>query len=72
MKVLLLNGSPHQQGCTAVALAEIAKTLDACGVESETLWIGKEPLRGCIACGGCREKAVASLTATRQTCSSKK
>lgn len=56
MKVLLLNGSPHQQGCTAVALAEIAKTLDACGVESETLWIGKEPLRGCIACGGCRGK----------------
>ena len=56
MNVLLLNGSPHRHGCTAVALDEVAKTLAECGVESETMWIGAKPVRGCIACGGCRGK----------------
>ena len=53
MKVLLINGSPHERGCTYTALAEIAKALGECGVESEIAWIGKAPIRGCIACGGC-------------------
>ena len=48
MNVLLLNGSPHRHGCTAVALDEVAKTLAECGVESETMWIGAKPVRGCI------------------------
>lgn len=52
-KVLLINGSPHKEGCTFTALSEIAKTLEAQGVESEIYWIGKEPLRGCIGCGAC-------------------
>ena len=55
MKTLLVNGSPRQQGNTATALAEIAKTLQAEGVETETFWIGAKPVRGCIACGRCRE-----------------
>ena len=55
MKTLLVNGSPRQQGNTATALAEIAKTLQAEGVETETFWIGAKPVRGCIACGKCRE-----------------
>lgn len=53
MKVLLINGSPHKDGCTATALAEVAKTLNAEGVETETLHIGTEAVRGCIACRGC-------------------
>ena len=55
MKTLLVNGSPRQQGNTATALAEIARALQAEGVETEVFWIGAKPVRGCIACGRCRE-----------------
>lgn len=53
MKVLLINGSPHADGCTATALGEIAKTLNNEGVETEIFHIGASAVRGCIACGGC-------------------
>ncbi len=52
-KVLLINGSPHKNGCTATALAEIAKTLAEEGIETETLQIGGLDIRGCVACGYC-------------------
>lgn len=55
MKVLLVNGSPHKSGCTAKALEIIAQTLAEEGVTSETLWLGIEPLAGCIGCGACRK-----------------
>ena len=55
MKVLLLNGSPHEKGCTYTALAEIAKTLVADGVEAEILWLGNDVTYGCSACGACRK-----------------
>lgn len=54
MKVLLVNGSPHENGCTNRALVEIQNTLREENVDSEILWLGREPLGGCIACGGCR------------------
>lgn len=53
MKVLLVNGSPHQKGCTYTALKEAAKTLNTEGVETEFFWIGNGPLHGCIACHKC-------------------
>lgn len=53
MKVLLINGSPRQKGNTAVALTEIADQLGKLGVDSEIVWIGNKPVRGCIACGRC-------------------
>lgn len=53
MKVLLLNGSPHEKGCTYTALAEIAKTLEADGVQAEILWLGNGPTIGCTGCGAC-------------------
>ncbi len=53
MKVLLLNGSPHENGCTARALQEVKNTLEADGIETEMLQIGKLPVRDCIACGFC-------------------
>ena len=56
MTVLLVNGSPHRDGNTATALAEIAKTLKSEGLSAETFWIGSRPVRGCIACGACRTK----------------
>ncbi len=55
MKVLLINGSPNEHGCTDRALREIASTLTAEGVEAEIYWIGKKPVAGCIACGYCRK-----------------
>ena len=53
MKVLLLNGSPHERGCTYTALSEVARTLEADGVQAEILWLGKEPTQGCMGCGAC-------------------
>ncbi|HOO26862.1 MAG TPA: flavodoxin family protein [Lachnospiraceae bacterium] len=53
MKVLLMNGSPHEKGCTYTALSEAGKTLQENGVQTEFLWIGTKPVAGCIACGAC-------------------
>ena len=53
MKVLMINGSPRQKGNTSIALAEIAGQLKKLGIESEIVWIGNKPLRGCIACNTC-------------------
>ena len=54
MKVLLVNGSPNEAGCTHTALSEIEKRLNANGIETEIFWIGKQPIGGCVACKGCR------------------
>ena len=56
MKVLLVNGSPHKEGCTYTALAEVGKALEAEGIEAGTFWIGVKPLSGCIACKTCVSK----------------
>lgn len=55
MKVLLVNGSPRKEGNTFVALKEVANQLAKHGVDSEILWIGTKPVRGCIACGTCHD-----------------
>ena len=49
MKVLLLNGSPHPNGCTFRALSEVEKTLQQEGIETEIFFIGHDPIRGCMA-----------------------
>ena len=54
-RVLLMNGSPHAKGCTARALEEVARTLNAEGIETETVHVGREAIRGCVACGFCRK-----------------
>ena len=53
MKVLMINGSPRQHGCTDTALREVAKTLEKHGIESEIYWIGTKPVQGCMACNQC-------------------
>lgn len=53
MKVLLVNGSPHKEGCTYTALCEVAQTLNQEGIETEIFWIGNKPVGGCIACKAC-------------------
>ncbi len=55
MKVLLVNGSPHKEGCTFTALTEIKERLATQDVDSEIFWIGTKPIRGCIACMKCKE-----------------
>lgn len=55
MKVLLINGSPRKEGNTYTALKEAANQLEKNGIEAEILWIGNRPVRGCIACGKCKE-----------------
>jgi multimeric flavodoxin WrbA len=56
MKVILVNGSPHKEGCTYTALAEVAGTLKQEGIATEFFWIGKKPVSGCIACKTCAKK----------------
>ena len=53
MKVLLINGSPHKEGCTYTALSEVAGQLEKRGIETEIFWIGNKPIRGCIDCKTC-------------------
>lgn len=53
MKVILVNGSPHEKGCTYTALREAEKALVADGIETELFWIGRGAVSGCVACGAC-------------------
>ena len=55
MKALLINGSPHEHGCTFTALNEVEGVLKNYGIETEMLWIGAKPIAGCIACMGCHK-----------------
>ena len=54
MKVLMINGSPRKSGNTSIALGEIAGRLEKLGIESEIVWIGNKPVRGCMACNKCK------------------
>ena len=53
MKVLLVNGGPHEKGCTYTALEEVSKTLQKNGIETEIIWLGVNPIAGCIGCNAC-------------------
>lgn len=55
MKVLLINGSPKANGNTALALGEMAREFEGQGIETETIHVGNKAIRGCVACGRCRE-----------------
>ena len=55
MKVLLINGSSRKNGCTNVALQEVARSLNEENIETEIVFIGNQPLPDCIACRKCRE-----------------
>ena len=56
MKVLMLNGSCRPAGCTFTALQEVGKTLQSLGIDYEIVQLGAEPIRDCVACGGCSEQ----------------
>jgi multimeric flavodoxin WrbA len=55
MRVLMINGSPHEKGCTYTALSEVAGQLEKQGIETDIFHIGNKAIRGCIGCFGCAE-----------------
>lgn len=58
MKVLLLNGSARKNGCTYLALSEVAQTLQEEGIETEIMQLGPAPVRDCIGCNRCQGKGL--------------
>ncbi len=55
MQVLMINGSPHEKGCTYTSLLEVAGQIEKQGIETTFFHIGDKAIRGCIGCGACRE-----------------
>ena len=53
MKVILVNGSPREKGCTYTALCEVADALEKNGIETEIFQVGGKPIAGCIGCNVC-------------------
>ena len=68
MKVLLINGSPRKNGNTSLALAEVARTLEAEGIETETFHIGSGPVRGCAACYACADRGLGKCVFDDDVC----
>lgn len=56
MKVLMVNGSPHKNGCTQAALEEAASTIQEAGIGVDYYWIGNRPIHECIGCFACHKK----------------
>lgn len=65
LKVLLINGSPHKNGCTHTALAEVASQLNAAGIVTNELHIGSGPISPCCACMKCLETGYCVITADK-------
>ena len=55
LHVLLLNGSPRANGNTSIALKELENIFHTQGVETETVLLGNQDIRGCIACYSCKK-----------------
>ena len=56
LKVLMINGSPHSNGNTNIALREMEKVFEEEGINTEIVHVGNNDIRGCIACYSCKEK----------------
>ena len=61
MKVLLVNGSPHKEGCTYTAVCEVADTLRSEGIEADMFWIENKAISGCLACRACAKTSFCVL-----------
>ena len=55
MKVLIINGSPRIDGNTTTSINELIKVFDKNEIETETIQIGNQNIRGCIACNSCQK-----------------
>ena len=56
MRVLMINGSPRKNGNTSIALAEMERIFQEEGIQVETVQLGAQDIRGCIACLSCKKK----------------
>lgn len=56
MKVILVNGSPHEHGTTDAALQIVAKQLEKNEINTEIFWVGNQPIMGCTGCGKCSKE----------------
>lgn len=65
MKVLMINGSPNEKGCTHAGLCEVAGELEKQGISTQIVPIGQDPIQGCIACGHCAKTGVCVFTQDR-------
>lgn len=54
-KILLVNGSPNENGCTSTALDEVIHILEENNIECEKIWLGKKAMPDCIACMQCQK-----------------
>lgn len=61
MKVLMINGSPHREGCSKLALDEMKRVFAAEGIETELIELGAGPVSGCTACGVCRKTGACAV-----------
>ena len=66
IRVLLLNGSPRANGNTALALREMEKVFAQNGVQTETVLLGNQAIRGCTACGACAKTGTVRVRRCRQ------
>lgn len=64
MKVIAVNGSPHKEGNTYLALMQVGKTLIESGIDFEIIHVGNKAVRGCIACGQCAKNRDEKCTIT--------
>jgi multimeric flavodoxin WrbA len=55
MKVTAFNGSPRINGNTAAMIFKIFERLELNGIECEFVQLGGNIVRGCQACGKCKE-----------------
>lgn len=55
MKVLMVNGGPHERGCTYTVLTEFGRVLKEEGIDSSIFWIGNKPVAGCLDCRACEK-----------------
>ena len=54
-RIILLNGRPHQHGCTATALDEMIRVFEEEKIETRLIQVGNKAIRGCISCGFCEK-----------------
>jgi multimeric flavodoxin WrbA len=53
MKVIAFNGSPRKTGNTSILIRTVLDELEKEGIETETIQLGGQPIRGCVACMKC-------------------
>lgn len=62
MKIIGINGSPHEKGNTYTALAAAGRIFQMKNIEFEIFNIGLKAIRGCVVCGACAKKKMKNVS----------